>query len=65
MINSDSDPSIEKDISKVLKVDHEYVKVFGIYDAILKVKYGDVRELAEIIRAIPKIHSVMILTLIS
>jgi hypothetical protein len=62
MINSDSNPSIEKDIAKVLKVDFEYVNVFGVYDAVLKVRDENVKELADKIRAIPKIHSVMVLT---
>ena len=66
MINSDSNPSIEKDISKLLKTDFEYVNVFGVYDAVLKVKDNDnVKELADKIRAIPKIHSVMVLTCVS
>ena len=68
MINSDSHPSIEKDIAKVLKTDYEYVNVFGVYDAVLKVSVKDlnnVRDLADKIRAIPKIHSVMILKCVS
>lgn len=66
MINSDSNPSIEKDISKLLKSDYEYVNVFGVYDAVLKVKDEDnVKELADKIRAIDKIHSVMVLTCVS
>ncbi len=66
MINSDSNPSIEKDIAKVVKSDYEYENVYGVYDAVLKVKdTADVRELADKIKAIPKIHSVMVLTCVS
>ena len=65
MINSDSNPSIEKAIAKVLKTDYEYENVFGVYDAVLKVKDDNVRDLADKIRAIPKIHSVMVLTCVS
>ena len=62
MINSDTDSDLEKNIKKIFKTDYEYIKVFGVYDVIVKVKYENVRELSNKIKAIPKVRSVMILT---
>jgi len=65
MINSDTEADIEKEIKKIFKTEYEYVKVFGVYDVIVKVKYDHVRELSDKIKAIPKTRSVMILTCVS
>lgn len=62
MINGDTDSDIEKEIKKLFKTGYEYSEVFGVYDVVVKVKHGNVRELADKIKAIPKVRSVMILT---
>lgn len=65
MINSDTDSDLEKNIQKIFKTEYEYIKTYGVYDVIVKVKYESARELADRIRLIPKVRSVMILTSVS
>lgn len=68
LINSDNySDQIEKDITKILakNVKLEFESVYGVYDGVIKI-YGsneNVREIADKIKSLPKIHSVMILTL--
>ena len=65
MINSDTDSDLEKNIKKIFKTEYEYIRTFGVYDVIVKVKYQSARELADKIKVIPKVRSVMILTSVS
>ncbi len=63
LINGDTDSDIGKEITKMFKnTEYEYSEVFGVYDLILKIKYENVRELADKVRTMPKVRSVMILT---
>lgn len=70
LINSDNySDQIEKDIRKILSksVKHEFQSVYGVYDGIIKIhdKNEKVREIADKIKSLPKIHSVMVLTVSS
>jgi len=67
LINCDNySDQIEKDIKKILakNVKHEYQSVYGVYDGIIKINGTNegIREIADKIKSLPKIHSVMVLT---
>lgn len=68
LINSDlgGEKEIEKEIKKTLNkdTDFEFVPCYGVYDAVVKVndKNEDPRSLQDKLKAIPKVHSIMILT---
>lgn len=65
LINTDNEERIQKELSKVLKdVKFEYESVYGVYDGVLKIygKNNNLREIADKIKTLPKIHSTMILT---
>lgn len=67
LINSDNySDQIEKDITKILSknVKHEFQSVYGVYDGIITIhgKNDSIRQIADKIKSLPKIHSVMVLT---
>ncbi len=67
LINSDVGADrIEKDLMKIVKkgAKFEFQKVYGVYDAVLKINDNSesARDLQDKVKAIPKIESVMILT---
>ena len=68
LINSDlgGKDILEKEIKKALHkdVNFEYVSTYGVYDAVVKIndKNEDPRSLQDKLKAIPKVHSIMILT---
>ena len=68
LINSDLGGSdeIEKEVKKKLHndVDFEYVACYGVYDAVVKIndKNEDPRSLQDKLKEIPKVHSIMILS---
>ena len=68
LINSDlgGEKEIEKEIKKILHkdIDFEYVACYGVYDAVIKIndKNEDPRSLQDKLKTIPKVHSIMILT---
>lgn len=68
LINSDlgGEKDIENAIKKIIKkdVDYDFVNVYGVYDAVLRINDKDLdpRSLQDKLKTIPKIHSIMILT---
>jgi len=68
LINSDlgGEKEIEKSIKKIIKkdIDFDFINVYGVYDAVLRIRDTDLdpRALQDKLKEIPKIHSVMILT---
>ena len=68
LINSDlgGEAVIEKEIRKILnkETELEFVPCYGVYDAVVKVKdkNEDPRSLQDKLKTIPKVHSILILT---